>query len=545
MEWCRDVRTDESSDGRNSLAGVRGILMSMRHKGVRIWIDNDRLRYQAAKGTLTSDDIASLRAARFGIIDFLRHSSDYATAEHPLGPRAALDPVPLTFTQQLLWSTSGLSKYPSMRAVFTAVRLSGPLRVDFLKESFGQLVGRHESLRTRIAIINGDQHQLVDDRWQGSFEVLELAGACEKDRESTASSLIANFVSDPVDVTTDALFEVRLLKLNEQSHVLLVMMDHLIADAISVGILLREVWTMYAQLVRGEACSLPAMAAQFPDYAVWQRKTSRHWTDCHAAYWRDKLADAGRVRVFMERDPVPGVRPQFDSVPIVLDPLLSQTLSEVSKQHKTTLAMSVLCAYVALIFRWSNEMDIVIPFMTTGRQHPEIENTIGFFASRLFLRIRASRDDSLLDLLHRATEAYGAAYEHNDCGRIAAQLPAPTFLGNPTFNWFSGDLRVHPTAFTASGGPWNSKELGFSMEPFVVAPILPNELGDYDQWCAEPLLLLSDTPAGITGRAVYRLDCISAETMKQLVRNLRLVLETLLVEPNTRVRDVTLARLIG
>jgi hypothetical protein len=516
-----------------SYGSISDVLFKLREKGVRIWTDNNQLRYQAASGSLSPQEIAELRSLRAQIIDFLERFPPSSVSEPPLGPRLNCDRVPLTYSQQLMWKTKRLDKRRSTRSVFTAIRLCGRLDIELLQACLAQLTSRHESLRTRIVTSGGVTCQKIDSMPKSRLEAVDLTAGAAGLRESAVARFVRQLITEPIDVGVDPLFVARLLRLEENEHVLVIAMDHLISDGASVGILLRDLWTLYAQSAAGQSPHLANLPVQFADYAVWQSKADQFWSGRHGPYWSQRLAAAERNRLFMDNDRVPTSRSRLARIPVNFGRALSIQLRELSRRERTTLAMSVLCAYVAMLLRWSNKSDLVIPFETMGRLRPEVQNTIGYFASRLFLRIELFQQDSFLDLLRRVTREYGSACEHDDLGRIAASMPRPEFLRNASMNWYPREFNVHPEALTACTDDFEMD--GLKLMPFPVdAALIPEDEED-SEWCIEPDLLLSETEEGVSGAIVYRADCVTLDAVQRFERNLKFFAEVLEHEPGTRV----------
>ncbi len=517
---------------------ISDVLFKMRAKGVRIWTDNNQLRYQAASSALSSQDLAELRLLRSQIIEFLEHFSapSQSVLEPPLEPRLSGDCVPMTFSQQLMWRMKGLDKHHSTRSVFTATRLRGRLRIELLQACFIYLISHHESLRTKI-VTSGDVPRQVIDSIPGSdLQFADLTAGSAESPEPAAARFVQQLATEPIDVRVDPLFVARLLRLDQDDHVLVIAMDHLISDGASVGILLRDLWTLYGRATVGQSLRLPKLPVQFADYAVWQSKAGRFWTEAHGSYWSERLAGAERNRLFADHERIQTARPMLERFPVRFGRTLTMRLRELSRKERTTLAMSVLCVYAALLFRWSNKNDLVIPFQTTGRLCPEVQNTIGFFASDLLLRIELFEQDSFLDLLRRVTREYGLACEHHDLGRIAAGKPQPPFLRNACINWVPREFNVHPEALTASTDDFEID--GLNLTPFPVDTVLISEDHDDSEWCVEPILFLSETDEGVSGIVMYRADCVTLDAIHRFECNLRFFAEVFEHEPGTRVTSL-------
>jgi Condensation domain/TubC N-terminal docking domain len=513
------------------------VILALRLKGVRIWSDDGRLRYKASKGAVTPDDIRKLTALKDEILAIVQQSSR-APAELRLGARAVTEKVPLTFTQQSWWNLMGLEKRHSTRSVFTAMQLLGRLDIPALGQSFSQLVRRHETLRTRIVTIDGIRQQYVCDDPHDALELVEPSCTLEGESEAQAEILTLELVTEAIDVSAGPLFAARLIRLRDDDHVLAVAMDHLISDAASMGILLQEVWTLYGQSRQGLSFCLPKLPVQFADYAVWQQKSHSSWIEKHAAWWADHLAGARHVRLFSDDEITKTARPEPASLPIRFGKTLSMGLRDLARRERTTLAMTILCAYGALAFCWSNTTDLVVPFVTMGRTHVELERVIGFFGCQLFLRVQLHENDSFLDLLRRISKEYAAACEHYDSGKIGAQLPRPEFTRNVNFNWYPAEFRVHPAAFTAFVEDSAATGLGeqLRLQPFMVDKPFHAALGNDVEWDSEGGLLLTDSEDGISGAIAYRTDRAAPVSVSRFGCNLTLFADKLLKEPHGRVK---------
>lgn len=512
-----------------SRESVSDILFTMRDKGVKIWADNGRLRYQASKGALTSQDIETLRTMREEILTALRHSTSPRTGPH-LMPRLPASHVPLTFSQQYMWSFWDLVKRPSMRMVAAAVRLRGRLEVEYLRQSFERLFHRHESLRTRIVLVEGVPQQHIDDPDGYHLEVIELTGSSQEKREIEARRLASEIVHEPFYLDRGPLFAARLIKVNHLDHVLVVAADHTISDAASIGIVWRDVFSMYTQFVRGQPCCLPEMPVQFADYAVWQRKTHPLWTETHGPYWERHLTGATRVRLFAGEKVACAAGVKWATVPIRFGEILSKGLLEVSRRQRTSMVMSVLTVFVSLILRWCNTTDLVFPFTTMGRSWPEVHNTIGFFGTPLLLRVEMSDGESFLGLLARVTQEYVTACEHDDSYRTAAQIHPP-FALNPPFNWVPKEFNMSPDG--------SSQALEACTISLYELDIIPRADFECD---SEPRVDFSDTPDGIVGIIGYWADRATQDSVKRFGKNLLFFAEKLVQEPMTRINEIELLK---
>lgn len=511
------------------IADTADFLIQLHRRGVRLWADRGQLRYRAPGGGLTAHELDKLRTLRAEITLLLQQSTRSDTPEPQILPRLPSDVVPLTYSQQLWWNCLELGKHGSQRGVAAAVRLAGPVNVDHLKQSLAELVRRHESLRTRIIVVDGVPMQHVDEPDESVLNVMDLTGLPENQRAAKTRQLIEELVSESFPVATGPLFVARLLKLNACDHVLIIATDHIISDAASIGIAWREIFALYTRSAQALPCSLPKRPVQFADYAVWQHRTEKLWMEKHGEYWSERLSGAPGIRLCTSGSSIMSSH-TWASLSTGCCVTTSARLRELSREAHTTLVMSALTAYVAFLFRWCEVDDLVVAFVSVGRVQPELQDTIGYFGGQMFLRMRLRPEDTFLDLLGRVTEEYGLAYEHSDCGRIATQIPRPLFIWNPRFNWIPRDFNMFP-----EGGLANADgQLPVRVEPCEFQ-VLPR---DDVSWDGEIELQLSDSKEGVGGIFMYRADRFAADEVERFERNWRLFVETLANEPHARVSAV-------
>ena len=404
------------------------------------------------------------------MISWLRESESRRlnATKSEIVPRPPSSRVPLSF-QQLVWWNALEVFWPVMNARYFAVvlRLRGRLDVEALRRSVAHVVRRHESLRTRIIVVDGVPIQEIDAVPEQTLEMLDVraAGASV---ESEAKRLVETLVNEPVAADIGPLFGVRLLKLADLEYVFALALNHAITDHVSEHVLLRDIWTLYVQLLRVRPLSLPCMPVQYGDYAIWQRRTHKSWLAKHGNYWQRRLENAPPTCFLVEEDLRPAARIRGAKTQISLGQTITEGLRQLSKRYRTTLVM--LTGFVALALRWRQRRDVVV----------------GCVVSR-----------------------------------------------NAIFNWLSRLDGLDSSLLELQG----SKD-ALSLEPFeygVFDVELENRTGILS---ADPHLMLSDPPEGISGLFHYRADLFGAETMEKLGRNFRLVIEQMLDDPNRIVESV-------
>jgi len=216
---------------------------------------------------------------------------------------------------------------------------------------------------------------------------------------------------------------VRLFKLSDYEHLLILALDHLITDGLSHGILIEELWTLYGQAKRGQPFSLPTPTLQFGDFTVWLQRTHGAWLQKHEEYWTERLRDAPSNEIPGCNNSAVAAQPVGIRREISLGHVLSSRLREIARERHTLLPLVVLTIYLAVMSQWCNQRDLVVVFVTHGRCRRELRDVVGFLAHELFLRIEIGREDTFLDLLAKCTLELCTAYEHLNFGRIWELVP--------------------------------------------------------------------------------------------------------------------------
>lgn len=422
--------------------------------------------------------------------------------------------APLTFQQE-----SALAHpEPNFFGLFSA-RLSGPLKVSALRESFATLIQRHESLRSRIVVVNGYFWQEVVDDFEFRLDVADLTEGRPADVHGEARRAIEEFAHRWVAEATTT-FDARLWKLSDREYVLAVIWDHLFEDYTSALLTFRELWGRYRELSRGTASSDSTLPAQYRSYAIWQREQEREWSENHASYWRGRLAGSAEVAIPTDTITLNQEPFGFRVLDISLDEMLSQSLQSLARREGVLPAMVILTAYVAVLVRWSGKLDFLLPFYVSGRHHPEHLNIVGFMAHPLPLRIELNGRERLVDLLRIVSGEFVNALRHLDIGKTVEGTPDS--LKAFYFQWFNLSP-IPDDAIVQTLSELSTGDDVIAGEPFPVTwPTSTDHPGRIESpiitnfWCI---------PKGVVGKVTYRRDLFTTETMSRFLRDLRVLAE--------------------
>ncbi|WP_411704584.1 amino acid adenylation domain-containing protein, partial [Edaphovirga cremea] len=325
-------------------------------------------------------------------------------------------PQPLSFAQQRLWFLDQFTPGSVTYNMPIAMRLSGSLHFLALQQTFSEILRRHEVLRTSFAVIDGAPVQLVSEPRDFDLPVIDLSQLERRESEQQVQRLASEEAHRPFDFTQAPLFRATLLRLDAAEHVLLLTMHHIISDGWSMGVLIKEVTTLYEAFSAGQPSPLAELPVQYGDFAAWQREQLQEdRLEEQLQYWREQLQDAPVLLELPTENPRPPVQSYRGAeLRLEITPQTLRALKVLSQQHGVTLLMTLLAAIQVLLYRYTGQDDIVVGTPVAGRTRAETEGLIGFFLNTLALRVSLKGDPTFAALLSRVREACLGAYAHQD-----------------------------------------------------------------------------------------------------------------------------------
>ncbi len=433
--------------------------------------------------------------------------------------------APLSFSQERMWFLAQLDAGNSLAYhMFVIERLHGRLEPDALGLALREIIGRHESLRTRITVVDGQPVQVADVA-VSPLERVDLRAVPAQDREQRARELIDERANTPFDLAVGPLVRCALLRLGEDDHILCLVLHHLIADGGSVKVILRELSLRYAAHTEGRDPAVPPLDLQYADYAQWQRDQAAGPEAAGAmAYWTERLADAPVLDIVTDR-PRPAIRtPRGAFVVRRLPAALTAALQRLAREEECTLFMVLLAAYQVLLARYTGQQDICVGSVMAGRDLPELEPLVGLFTDTVVLRGDLSGNPPFRELLARTRATALGAFAHKDIPfeRLLTELRLDRDLSRTPI--FQTMLILQDPELPALSLP------RITTEPWALS---------YEQAKFDLLADLSQTAdGGLSVMINYSTDLFDRATMITLAERFEMVLAAAAADPGTRVRGL-------
>ncbi len=328
----------------------------------------------------------------------------------------AEDRQALSYAQQRMWFLWQLEPGSGAYNLPGAVRLKGALSLPALEQAFASLVARHETLRTVFQRHADDSLLQVPSSTALAIGRKDFSALPAAEREQAVRRAAEAQSMRPFDLSSGPLLRVELLTLDEQEHVLLLTLHHIVSDGWSMNVLIDEFIRCYDAHEAGVAPQLADLPIQYSDYALWQRR----WLEAgeqarQLAYWQAQLGDEHPVLELPIDHPRPampsyrGTRFEF-----AVEPALAEQLRTTAQQHNITLFMLLLGAFNVLLHRYTGHTDIRVGVPIANRNRAETEGLIGFFVNTQVLRTELGGQTRVDELLHMVKEAALGAQAHQD-----------------------------------------------------------------------------------------------------------------------------------
>jgi acyl carrier protein len=319
--------------------------------------------------------------------------------------------LPLSFPQERLWFLEQMRTTAGAYHLPCAFRLRGALDCAALAAAFGDVVARHESLRTHFSSVDGAAVQVVEPPRPFALPIEDLEPA--PDRESAARARINAEASARFELARGPLFRARLLRLGEGDHIVVMTVHHIVYDGWSQAVLFRELSACYAARREGRAATLADLPIQHADFAAWQRASLAGAGARLREYWNRQLA--GRLappRLPGTSRAAPSGRTEREPVACSLE--MSLALQRLAAREETTLFTVLLSAFTAVLHEVCRQADLFVCAPVANRIRAELEGQIGYFVNLVMLRSQWSGAATFRDHLQTTSGMVAGAFAHQD-----------------------------------------------------------------------------------------------------------------------------------
>ena len=434
---------------------------------------------------------------------------------------------PLSYAQQRFFFLDQWEPDSPLYNVSLTVHLTGQLEVRVLERVLNTLVERHEALRTTFSIVDGQPVQAISPALPMTFPILDLTRLDEQARKAQVQHLVNKEAQLPFDLTRGPLVRLHLLRLSTKSHSLLLTMHHIISDGWSLNIFVQELADLYGAFAAEKPSPLPELPIQYVDFALWQPGWLQGETlKIQLDYWKRQLDGASPVLELPVDHPRPAIQTsQGAHYTFAIQQSLSEKIKVLSNSEETTLFMTLLAAFQALLFRYTGQTDISLGTPIANRTRSDIEPLIGCFVNTLVLRGCLSGDQSFHALLKQVRGIALEAYAHQDLPfeRLVEELqPQRDLSHSPLFQVMFILRNASKSVHASPGLVLQTREVDNGTAKFDLT------------------LTMTESGTGLAGMFEFKTDLFETATIARMARHFCTLLESIVTNPAQPLSLLTL-----
>ncbi len=436
---------------------------------------------------------------------------------------------PLSFAQEKVWLLDQLEPGSPVYNRPLALRLTGSLDESALRRAVQTLVDRHEVLRTRFKVRDGQPRQVISPNLALDMAVVELSELAPSECESRAKRLATEESLRPFDLAQDSVLRATLLRLGKQEHVLLLVFHHIAFDAWSARVFIEEFADLYRALSTGSSPALAELPIQYSDFAIWQRqRLGGELLERQLLYWKQQLSGCAPLDLPTDRPRLGAQSHRGGCTEMFLPEPLADSLMALSRRENATLFMALLAAFQVLLSRYTGCEDIAVGSALAGRNWVETEKLIGIFINILVLRTNLAGNPTFRELLGRVRETCRGAYSHQDVPfeKLVEKLRPECDLSSAS---------LFQVMFNLENLPEEKIEIpGLCVEEFGFdVPVAACDL----------TLEIVQRNRQLKCSFIYNADLFDRGTMERMAGHYRTLLEAIVAEPDGRIASLPLLTL--
>jgi amino acid adenylation domain-containing protein len=447
---------------------------------------------------------------------------DLELTSPPILPRAENAELLLSFAQNRLWFLDQFEPNSALYNIPIALRLVGTLNQAALEQSLQEIIHRHEALRTNLITVDGQPRQIIQTATNWTVAVVDLRHLSTTAQEIAAQQLVQQQALQPFDLEKQALVRATLVVLSVTEHLFLVCMHHIVSDGWSMGVFVQELATLYNAYSISQPANLAPLPIQYADFALWQRQwLAGDVLQNQLSYWQQQLKDAPTLLSLPTDRPRPAVQTTAGAYhEFALSVELSQKLTKLSQEQGVTLFMMLLAAFDTLLYRYTEQSDILVGTPIANRNRSEIEGLIGFFVNTLVLRTDLSGNPSFAELLTRVRLMAMDAYAHQDLPfemLVEVLQPERDLSHAPLFQ----------VDFLLQNDPLATVELtGLTVSPLPIETVTAK---------FDLTLGMQNTGNGLVGVWEYNTDLFDHSTIARMAGHFVTILAAIVANPSERI----------
>lgn len=511
------------------------LILELNNLGIKLWVEEDALRYRAGKGALTPEIKAELKEKKAEIITFLKSLQELNQTQTPpitIIPRTG--ELPLSSSQKNLWLQHQLDPDNPINNMPYVYRLTGKLELNNLEKAQNEIIRRHEILRTHFSNINGQPTLVIQEKLELPIAIFNLENIAPELQEKEARELANKESCQSFDLENGPLIRLTLIRLQEDNQILIINFHRIVCDGGSTGIFFQELLKIYQAFCENKPSPFADLPIQYLDYSAWSNQFLKEDVlQSELNYWQKQLGTNLPTLNLPTDYPRPSLTTYEGSRRyLLMPPSVNSALNNLSQQSGCTLFMTLVAAINILLSRYASQNDVVICFSHSGRGKVELEGLIGAFTKTL--PIRTFLDDQLTfrQLLKIIKEsALGADAHYN--------IPFDTLIEQ--FPSSSNDKRSPLLqVIFALNPPWKGED---SLSVVKLPELTITSLFGYvyiGKTKFDLGLVMRDTDQGLRAVFEYNSDLFDGNSISKMLICFQTLLTNIVADPDRKISEFSL-----
>ena len=394
---------------------ITDLVDELSNHDIVIGLKGDQLELSFKGDALDPEIIEKIRAHKTELISYLRK---YVKNSHAFQEIRRLNPAasyPVSDAQRRLWVLSQFDDGLLAYNLPSKLDLSGAYDIENFQKAIYAIIERHEILRTVFREDEqGELRQWVLSPEALGFEVGYQDYRDQIDRHEQVQAFVDQDAFQPFDLSQGPLIRARLMQVEDEEFVFYCNMHHIVSDGWSMKIIVRDVMAYYEAFRQHQPLNLPSLRVQYKDYASWQLaqlKDDAYTT--HQAYWLKQLSGELPLVDLPNQKNRPKIKTNNGkTLETFLPKELSLQLHKLAKDTESSLFITLLSIWNLLIHKYTHQKDIIFASPIAGRNHPDLEDQIGFYVNTLALRNHVDEQQTFAELVQSVKVTTLEAFDH-------------------------------------------------------------------------------------------------------------------------------------
>ncbi len=460
-------------------------------------------------------NVSKLSPEKRKLLELLLKEKDIDVTKSRILPQSRqTNRFPLSYAQQRMWFLDRMEPGNPMYNNPAAVSIKGKVNVGAIRKALAEMGKRHEVLRTVFEDEGGIPVQIIQDKVKLQLRELDFSHLPEAEKQDALHQESTLEAQRPFDLSAGPLLRTTLIRLGADDYAFLLTMHHIISDAWTLNIFIKEFAELYEGFAKERPIELAALPIQYVDFACWQRDyLTGDVLQEQLSYWSKVLDGADKAMDLPLDHPRPKMQTfNGDVAYFKVDAAVARQLEDFSKKQDVTLFMTALAAIDLLFYRYSGQEDVSIGTPIANRNRSEVEYLLGVFINTLVMRANMGDDPTFADLVQRVKETALGAYAHQDIPfeMLVEELKPERDMSRPPF---------YQVMFVMQ----NAAPPPLRLDDVVIEPLeLHTPTAKFDI-----TIVLEPVADGIDGQIVYNTDLFEKETIDRLIGHFQNILSAI------------------